>query len=254
MENRTANKHTFVPARLLRVHPEAQRKFQPAWAKKLAEKLDLDALGMFHAVESVINGVRGLWIIDGQHRLAALMQHKLGDWEVMCEIHVGVKDVKTACEKFLNLNSSKKPSAFETFDKAAKAGHSIEVGVTQIVSRYGLRVSDQSDNGTIACVSALCRVYGLDGGHSLDTALRLATTAWGRESSAVEGRLIAALTTFVHASNGTFNEESLRKKLMKYPGGPGKILASGRLFADAKRKTVEYGIVEVLDGLNERRR
>ena len=60
-----------VEAQTLRLHPSAQRDIVPSKLKKLIAELDLDAIGVLHAVEYEINGENATWVIDGQHRWRA---------------------------------------------------------------------------------------------------------------------------------------------------------------------------------------
>ena len=61
-----------IRADQLQPHPLAQRDTVPSRLKKLVQNLDLDAIGVLHAVEYAINGEKGTWIIDGQRRVGIL--------------------------------------------------------------------------------------------------------------------------------------------------------------------------------------
>src|SRR5690606_15270957 len=104
MFNKTKTKLVKVRADTLAVHPYAQRDLVPSKLKKLMTDLDLDAIGVLHAVEYPIRGQAKLWVIDGQHRLHALLEHGFGEWEVEVKIHVDVDNDARASQLFLKLN------------------------------------------------------------------------------------------------------------------------------------------------------
>ena len=66
----------------MRVSPKAQREFRKAHAESLAANFDLEAIGF--PVVSLRGG--DYWIIDGQHRIAALKLNGFDDDDlIQCE-------------------------------------------------------------------------------------------------------------------------------------------------------------------------
>ena len=217
-----------VEAQTLRLHPSAQRDIVPSKLKKLIAELDLDAIGVLHAVEYEINGQAAKWIIDGQHRWRALMDHGLGEWPVEVKIHLDVIDDTRASDLFLKLNDRVPVSAFGKFANEVKAGVPAAVGVVQLLKHQRLTVAQAPGDGHVHCVTALMKVYNFDGGQALALTLQTVCSAWGRTESALEGKIIEGVGLVHRTYNGSIDLTALSRKLAKYPGG-----ASG-LLGDAK--------------------
>lgn len=213
-----------VEAQTLRIHPTAQRDLVPSKLKRLMSNLDLDAIGVLHAVEYEIEGVRGIWIIDGQHRWHVLMDHGLGEWIVEVKIHVDVTTDARASELFLRLNDRSPVSPFDKFANAQKAGHTNAVGVVGALVKNGLKLGKASGDGLVSCVSALTKTYDIDKGVTLEAVLETVISAWGRTASATEGKIIEGLALVYATYNGQVDRPALVKKLSKHHGGaPGLI-------------------------------
>lgn len=229
MGRRAANTRlTRIEARSLRIHPTAQREILPHKLKQLTTEMDLDAIGVLHAVEYEIDGVRGLWVIDGQHRLRALLELGLGEWEVEVKVHLDVKDDARASDLFLKLQNRANVNSFAKFDQAYKAKYKYAVRIVEIAAAHELKIRRRTDDGVMSCVSSLTRVYGFDDGATLEATLETIIEAWGHTAAAVEGKLIEGLGIVYKTYNGGIDRPVLVKKLAKYPGG-----ASG-LIGDAK--------------------
>jgi hypothetical protein len=179
-------------------------------------------------VEYEIDGVTGLWIVDGQHRYRVLMDHGFGEWIVEVKIHLDVKDDARASDLFIKLNSRASVQPFDKFKNARTAGYENAVRITRIAKDCGLEVARQAGDGKICCVSALTQAYAIDGGQTLIAALETLVAAWGRTAASVEGKLIEGVAAVYKTYKDGIDRPALVKKLGKYPGG-----ATG-LLGDAK--------------------
>lgn len=217
-----------LEAQALKIHPHAQRNLLPTKLKQLKQDLDLDAIGVLHAVEYEVDGVAGIWIIDGQHRWRALMDHGFGEWVVEVKIHLDVKDDARASELFLKLNNRAAVSPFDKFDNALKAGYADEVDISRIAKDRQLKLDRGAGDGKICCVTILKTVYGHDKGAALSATLDTLLAAWGRTASAVEGRLVEGVGLLFKTYNGKIDRPALIKKLSKYPGGASGLVGDAR--------------------------
>lgn len=244
-----------VRADSLAIHPYAQRAIIPATLKKRLAELDLDAIGVLHAVKYPINGEEKLWIIDGQHRVRALIDHGFGDWLVEVKVHDDIKDDAGACAMFLKLNNRATVAPFDTYENELKAGDSSAVGVKKICGRYGIEVSRGAGDARATCVSALKKLYKMDGGKTLDISLGTIVTAWGTKASALEGKLIEGMGLVFGRYNGTIDQAVLTKKLAKYAGGASGLVGDARGLMDFRRATLARCIAErVIETYNVGRR
>jgi len=249
------NQIVYVEARTLRVHPTAQRDgVVKAKVKKFERTMDLDALGTFHAVNYPINGETALWVIDGQHRLLALLNVGLGDWVVRVEIHVAVTTDARASDLFLKLNDRSIPNSDETFRNEVQARRPDASAINSIVLDHGLLVSKHARDGNVSCVVALKRVYAYDSGGALDAALGLLTSAWGHTAAAVEGKLVEGAGLVFARYGDSVDPNALSKKLAKYPGGPSAFRGHAKGRAEVTRMTVADAVAETVIELYDRGR
>jgi uncharacterized protein (DUF697 family) len=235
-----------IAARDLLVHPHAQRVIVPSNLKDLIDKMDLDSLGVFHAVEATIGGVHGIYLVDGQHRQNALLACELGDWIVDVKVHLSVTTDAGACALFLRLNSRAAVSPFDKFEKEVTAGFPAAMGVVRLMKPLSLILNRNGKDGSISCVTALKRVYGMDAGESLKRTLDTVLAAWGRTASAVEGVIIEGVG-FVYGQYGAAVDSiALAKKLAKYPGGAPAMIGDARGLKNARKASVAHCLAEIV--------
>lgn len=248
MANRpaTSNSIRIVRADSLRVHPKAQRRLIPATVRKIANNLIPEAIGTLHAVEYEIDGTHALWVIDGQHRLSALIAAGAGDCPVKVEVHESVQSDAESAALFLTLNTKVAVAPFDKYLAELEARHVVAVGVDGIVRSHGLRVSRDSRDGTVTAVSALKQTYLRDGGAALDKALATATAAWGHTAAAVEGKIIEGVGLVFAHYNGEVDQPALVKKLAKFPGQAHGVLARAKQLHEIRSGTLGKCVAEVV--------
>jgi hypothetical protein len=217
-----------LEARALCIHPHAQRELVPSKLRKMLAEFDLDAVGVFHAVQYAINGKTAIWIVDGQHRWQTLMNLELGEWLVDVMIHIDSGTDARASALFLKLNSRAPVSPFAKFANEVRADVPVAVGVSQLVHAHQLKVAYSAGNGNVCCVDALKRIFAFDAGRALSLTLETAVTAWGRTEAAVDGKILQGLGIVHSKYNGSINLPSLVKKLAKYPGGASGLIGDAR--------------------------
>lgn len=259
------NKIVSVPVGDLKIHPVAQRRIVPIQIKKRMANLDLDAIGVLHGVKKDATGKTYLphdvhandgviYIVDGQHRVLALVQHCFDEWKVDVEIHDCDSDARAA-ELFLKLNARSTVSAFDTFHNEVVAGDDTAVGIIKVAKRYGVKVDRQSGDGHISCVSTLKNVYELDQGSTLSESLEILSVAYGKTAAAYEGKLLEGLSIIVHRNNGNVDKAALIKKLSKYPGGASGILGDAKGLKKIRRSSVGRCVAEtIVEAYNSGRR
>jgi hypothetical protein len=232
----------------LRIHPRAQRDIKETKVKEIMSKLDLDAIGVLKAVQYERDGVMGIWVIDGQHRLEALKRYGFEDWEVLVEIIVDCKDDVRAHELFLLHNKALPPVTWDRFKNEVGAKQSEALGMLDAVSKNGFHVGNSASLHQLACVTALRRAYRFDRtGKILDKSLAIALSAWGRVNEITDGRLIEGLGRVLN-TNPTLDVPNLIAKLSKYPSGPKGVirdaLGLSAAFGGSAAMKVEWTIVQ----------
>ena len=217
----------------------------PTKLKHIEKAFDLDAIGTLHAVEYPIGGANGVWIVDGQHRLTALLAHGFEDWEVSVMIHSGVKTDAAASQLFLRLNDRANVGTFDKYLNELRAGHPAAVGMTKVVEARGLRVDRYNGTRTTSAIACLRAAYALDGGRSLGLALKLIEDAWGFKGASLEGKLVEGLATFL-AKNSAANLDlaGFTKRLSK--SIPAQIIASAKVNSKSIRQSLSKQLCDDL--------
>lgn len=235
-----------MEARELCIHPFAQRRLVLANLKRLKQNLDLDAIGVIHAVQYEIEGKLAIWVIDGQTRIRALVDSGLGEWIVEVKIHLDATDDERASALFLKLNNRSPVSPFDKFENELRAAMPEAIGVSEISKAHGLKIARHGGDGTISSVSALKRIFREDGGKSLSATLGIITGAWGRSPAALEGKIIEGISILVQRYNGKMEIPSLVSVLSKYPAGPSKLLGSARGLTEFSKMSLSKSVAQVV--------
>lgn len=238
-----------VRADELRVHPVAQREIVPSNLKRIVTNLDLDAIGVLQAVEY---DKRGLLVVDGQHRLRALLEHDFGEWSLDVQVHHYITDDKAACDLFLKLNRGATISPFESFMKEYYAGYADACGAYAIAKRHNLKIGKGAADGVLLCVTALKKLFRADQGKTLDATLGTILAAWGSKSAALEGRLIEGVGIVFARYGEQVDKPALVKKLAKFPGGPSGLIGSARGLMQHQKATIPRCVADLVIGAHNK--
>jgi hypothetical protein len=231
-----------VRADSLQPHPLAQREIVPSRLKKLVESLDLDAIGVLHVVEYPIQGKSAKWIIDGQHRWRALMDHGMGEWEVEVKLHADVTDHARASALFLRLNDRSPVRPFDKFQNSLRAKEEDAIAINDIVLKNKLRIASTGGQGTVVGIGALYKTYRFDGGPALDKSLGTITQAWGLRS--FDSKLVEGIGLVFARYNGTVDQPAFITKLSKYPGGSTGLIGDARGIMEYRKVSLPQCIAE----------
>lgn len=218
----------------LRIHPTAQRAIVPAHVKKIRSALDLDKIGTISVVRYEIENPEtgevevAWWVVDGQHRVRALLDEGLGDWMVNVVYHSDATDDKRASDLFLGLNNRRATHPYDRFMNEVRAGNPASTEILSIVESRGLKIESSSGDGKIAAVTALKNIYSKGGPAALANALDASIAAWGRTAAAMDGKVLEGLGMVFSTFNGQVDRAALAKKLAKYPGGASALLGNAK--------------------------
>ena len=213
----------WVPLTQMRVNPLAQRDLNQARVSKLAAVFDPEKM------DTPTVSHRGGWyyLIDGQHRIAALKQW-LSCWVdqlVQCWTYEGLSEAEEA-ERFLALNDTLPVHAFAKFKVSVQAGRDTEADVDRIVRALGLRIARGS--GGISAVATLRRVYSSGGPAVLSRALRIIRDAYGE--AGLDGPVIEGIGLLCQRYDGDLSEQRAVERLSSVHGGvSGLISRAGQL-------------------------
>jgi hypothetical protein len=208
----------WVPIAKMRVNPLAQRELNNARVDKLASEMELEQLGN----PTVSQRDEWFYIIDGQHRVAALKKW-LGDggWEdqsIQCWAYEGENALseEEEAEVFLKQNDTLTVATFEKFRIGIKSGRPEETDIDRIVRAQALRISRERGNGAIMAVGTLRKVYRL-GPAVLARTLGIIRDAYGDRG--LEAPVIEGLGLLCSRYNGELDDVAAIERLGKAHGG-----------------------------------
>lgn len=215
----------------MRVSPVAQRDLKQTHVNTLVSHFDIEMLG-----NPEVNFRDGhYYIMDGQHRVAAIKVW-LGDgWEdqhVECWVTNGLTEREEA-QAFLDLNRKLNIKPFDFFRVAVQAGRSLETNVKAAVEAEGLCVAKNKVRaGSISAVGTLCRVFQRDGNDALRSTLRIIRDAYG--SAGLESAVIDGVGMVCGRYGGAFDEALAIEALRRSLGGVAGLLNTA---AQIRQKT-----------------
>lgn len=209
----------WVPIAEMKVSPKAQREFKEGHAAEFAADFDLEALGF--PVVSLRDG--NYYIVDGQHRVAALKMIGWGDQSIQCEVYEGLNEAEEA-RLFLRRDKRRAIQAFDRFRIGVVGELEDEMDINRIVQGCGLRVAIDQDAKSIAAVGALHKVYRSAGGVTLGRSVRMLRDGFPDDPAAFRRELIEGSGLVCQRYNGDLNDEELKKKLAALRGGANSVL------------------------------
>lgn len=257
-EKVAGSKFQMVNISDLNVDPEAQRKLSLAWVKARIPSFDVDQLGYI-----VVNRRQSgkLYIVDGQHRVELMRAVGWGDQKIHAEVFDGLTQAQEA-KLFNARNDRKAVRLFDRFRVAVTAGDPTAVAINTIVQQHGLLISDQLHDGTVCAVDALQKIFrgggitsAKEGPRALSNALAILIQAWGKQASAVNGKVIEGIGMVELRYNGKIDQKDLAKKLAPFPGGAPGLLGKGRSSQELNGRPLHHCIASlIVDQYNKGRR
>ena len=219
----TMEKHLqWIPINQMRVSPQSQRELNQAWVDHIAANLDPEHLGN----PTVSQRGGHFWVIDGQHRVAAVRDALGEDQSMQCWLYRDLTEEQEA-EVFLKLNNTRSVDTFAKFRIGVKAGRDEECDIDRIVRAQDLRVSREKVDGAIRAAGTLRKVYRHGGPNGLARTLRIVRDAYGdagMESAVIEG--IGMLTA---RFNGDLRDPEAVERLSRAHGGVSGLLNRAEL-------------------------
>lgn len=223
----------WVPVAKMRVSPLAQRGLRRPFVDRLANEFDPDRIGY------PVLSLRDDWyyIVDGQHRIAALHQMGWGDQNVQCEVFKGLDEAGEA-DLFLWRNQRLNVKSFDLFQVALTAGRDVETDIARTVQAQGFKISESQAPGSIKAISALRKVYSRGGPIVLGRALRLIGDSYG--DTELTAPLIEGFGLLCHRYNGVLKEDVAASRLGSLRGGANGLMNRAYSIRKASGRPVSH--------------
>lgn len=243
-----ANEIKSVKAARLVVDINVQRAINQARVEKMASDFKEEALGIVTASD---RGTGVLFIVDGQHRVAAAKIAKGDDFALMCRVFHRLTLPEEA-EMFRLLQMTRVPQALDSFRIAVIEGLPYAVHIDDMLTRYGLHLGNGVGTKFSAVVAAK-NIYERDP-MALERTLLTLTKAWGTEDRvAFDNHMIRGMGRMFARYADAIIVDDLIEKLQKM-GGPARLLGKGNDIRAALNCRADDAIAEVLVELYNKNR
>lgn len=209
------SKSEWVALGKMTVSEFSQREVKKYRVDALASEFDPERIG--RPVLSLRDG--RYYIMDGQHRIAALKQWNGPGWEqvqIECQVFSGLDEAQEA-DIFLQLNDVLSVNAYDKFSKAVAAGREVETAVKKCVEQQGLVINYAAGANGLSCVSTLVKIYRRSNGQTLGRALRIIRDAYG--DLGMEAVVVDGIAHLCQRYNGVLDEQKAKARLGEARGG-----------------------------------
>lgn len=193
---------------------------------------------------------RGLYIIDGWHRVEVIRRLTDNAGEIECHVFEGLTVAEEAL-MFLALNFSEKVTLLDKFKVRLTAGDPVALAIDEMVSYYGWKISSSPANAHVNAVGVLERLYNLSVKIEAEPNLvqgvfLVISRAWGIERYASQAVILEGLGRLMAEHGSKLEVDRLVESLASYKGGPQTLHAeAGRLAAIRKGK-VSMAVAELI--------
>lgn len=183
----------MLPAANLRVDDRYQRKLNQKHLRNIARNLSMKVFGVI-LVSQRDNGT--FWIIDGQHRVAALELRGESKTLVPCHIYRGLTPQDEAI--IFQMQTNRKAIVpIDRFESKMFAEDPDTMAIDRILRKYGYQVGNTAP-GAVQAVAMIENVYERSGADRLDLIFDLFTAATDRNPEVIPtGLMIAGMNSFL---------------------------------------------------------
>ena len=213
----------------------------------LVSRFDLDQFGMPTLSEHQDGE---FYIIDGQHRIAALKRWLGNGWErqlLESYVYTGLTESQEA-EKFLSLNDAKHVNCYDKFRVSVSAGRIDEVHISKIVEGARLCIS-QTKPGGISAVGTLKRIYQRSDGNTLARTLRITRDSFG--DAGFQARVLDGIAHLCQRYDGVLDETVAKNRLSATRGGVNGLLNKAEVIhkqtGHAKGQCIAAAAVDIIN-------
>ncbi len=238
-----------VPLDLLKVDPRVQRPENHRRVLRIAAELNLDALGLV-CVSHRDDG--DYYLIDGQHRIAALRVAGPPARPVACEVFTGLNMAEEAA-MFRLRNNTAKVGYLDRFLVRVVEGDPRATDVEQTLKRHGWTINPNNQNGSFTAVAAYEKIHRLDA-VAAERAIAAITRAWGHDRNGADFRIVEGIGLVYARYGDAVNTDDLTNRLAKFPGGASALLGKARGLHNLRGGVVPQAVADLVVELYNTRR
>lgn len=205
----------WIVAETLKVDPEYQRDLNPAWVRKIASEFDPDVMGVIVASR---RGSGDVFIVDGQHRVAAILEMGWGDQKIPCNVYEGLSIESEAKVFWKPQTASQRISPRSRFKARLIAGEPKALAMQRIASDHGYRIATaEGATGPKDIIAVAAVEYIFERGEQrLVEVMDLIQSAYGDSDERITLQLIGGLGKFCAKYREHYDRDRLVKVLKKH--------------------------------------
>ena len=200
----------------LQVDQRYQRDLSEVQVRKIVKDFDPDAFGVI-TVSS--RGSGGMFVVDGQHRLAALRHMGWGAQRVPCIVYRSLTLEDEAKVFYLPQTTRKYMTPAQKFRARLIAGEPNAIAIKEMVESFGysLNLGNGSshyarDIDSVAMVERITRQYGFD---HLPLTLGIVRDAWGNTDIKISGAVLGGISVFTYRYKCMYDRSRLVRLLQE---------------------------------------
>jgi hypothetical protein len=229
---------------------EAQRAFDPRWAKHIMDEFDPDMFGVLTV--SIANGEGSYHVVDGQHRRWAINELYGPDEKVPCTI-VQADTPAKAASIFNKMNTHRKSvDRLTTFNVRVVAEEPAETAVNRVIRECGLRAAAQMDGSSVRAVGTCMDIHRKHGETVLRDTLRLVKATWGDTASALDGIVLRGFSEML-VKHPTMNHQRAVEMMGKHYT-PERLIGAAKTARETFGGTMATNMVRVFETVYNRGR
>lgn len=237
----------------MRVDRQVQRSLDSNRASDIANNFNAPGFGIITISE---RDDGNLYIVDGQHRVAALrLMGAEGSHKISCEVFRGLTQADEAA-LFRVRNNFRQVKVFDRFRVRVIEGDPVAVILNTTLARHQWTVVKSGPSkarGTFNAVSALEWVYNGAGVRTsvvhpvaVENTLAVATGAWGHDSVGVRAEIIRGLGLFLVQYGDSVDFAKIIGELAQLEGGPAGLIGKARNLNSFRGGGVASAMAEIL--------
>jgi hypothetical protein len=156
------------------------------------------------------------WVVDGQHRLAALIEMGRGDRPIPCVIYTGLS-VGEEADLFFMQSRNRRIHPIDLYKARRFAGDRVVMAISEVVEKHGFRITNEGRDGSVLQAPGLLeQIASNHGMKRLDEVLGLVAAIWFQDRVSVPAYLIGGINAIL-TRYPTIDRERLVKVLRQQP-------------------------------------
>lgn len=225
----------------LHVDPLIQRRLSPDRVNGLAQKYNADAVGVLTASR---RDDGKYYLLDGQHRQAALLLLNKGQEEVQVKAFQGLSRGEEGV-LFRLLNNTKRPQPVDLFKVKLIEQDPLAIQMFKLLTKYDWKLRSGVKDGSFMAIKTLEKLFAIDADLA-ETAVNILCGAWGNRTGTLNDGLLGGMGKLLLHRGDEIDGSRMIKMLEAVPKGPREVINKAATMREALSMTVPGSVAYVL--------